>query len=538
MSNNDINKNFPVFTEFKYPVIHSANNSLIEELISNTPRKDLIFHFKPQMNMNNILLNMNNFPQLLMSDLKSPNKFSSLSLRKKEDIFDPSLFINGYNSSNKNNNNSEFDQEKINSNLYFNSKKKTAKKKLLGKKRLFKYILSSEKKIKNEGNKNIDITQISLHGYHLINLQIIENIYEIKNHNIPKTLIKLLNKKYKYFKLLHLNNSYSKNKEYNLDKINLTLMELQENNLDYYKKETDSINIIKNYCDDMNKEIEKIKNNYINKKRIIFVTKSILLLELLIRNCNLFTNYILKKINQNQINDNNKNTNIYINNTNANSQKISQLSNTITPKFILIPPKPSIQNINNKPFINSLPENNNSTSKKTLLGNTNTNSKNLTENNIFINKQKTLFRAKIPLMNTYKCDFCDRVFKNGQALGGHISQSHPKQSNKYKQKIEIRNSRTDRRELLYEAKRRLFKSYHIDYEYLLKNKRKNEIKMFTKVHKNEYKKELLYLKSIQRNESYNIPNSNDDINIKKILNTSFTNSNDNNKKIIEQNQEK
>ena len=148
MSNNDINKNFPVFTEFKYPVIQSANNSLIEELISNTPRKDLIFHFKPQMNMNNILLNMNNFPQLLMSDLKSPNKFSSLSLRKKEDIFDPSLFINGYNSSNKNNNNSEFDQEKINSNLYFNSKKKTAKKKLLGKKRLFKYILSSEKKNK------------------------------------------------------------------------------------------------------------------------------------------------------------------------------------------------------------------------------------------------------------------------------------------------------------------------------------------------------------------------------------------------------
>ena len=83
MSNNDINKNFPVFTEFKYPINHSLNNSLTGDIISNTPRKDLFFHFKPQMNMNNILLNMNNYPQLLMSDLKSPNKFSSLSLKKK-----------------------------------------------------------------------------------------------------------------------------------------------------------------------------------------------------------------------------------------------------------------------------------------------------------------------------------------------------------------------------------------------------------------------------------------------------------------------
>ena len=119
-------------------------------------------------------------------------------------------------------------------------------------------------------------------------------------------------------------------------------------------------------------------------------------------------------------------------------------------------------------------------------------------------------------MNTYKCDFCERVFKNGQALGGHISQSHPKQSNKYKQKIEIRNSRTDRRELLYEARRRLFSAYNIDLDYLLKNKRKNEIKMFIKVHKNEYKKELIYLKSNQRNESYNIQNINNEVNSKNI----------------------
>jgi len=41
--------------------------------------------------------------------------------------------------------------------------------------------------------------------------------------------------------------------------------------------------------------------------------------------------------------------------------------------------------------------------------------------------------------DTYKCDFCDRIFKNGQALGGHISQSHPNQSSKYKRLNEYSN---------------------------------------------------------------------------------------------------
>ena len=144
------------------------------------------------------------------------------------------------------------------------------------------------------------------------------------------------------------------------------------------------------------------------------------------------------------------------------------------------------------------------------------------ENNILITKPKTaLFKANIPMVNTYKCDFCDRIFKNGQALGGHISQSHPKQSYKYKQKIEIRNSRTDRRELLYEARRRLFKGYNIDLDYLIKNKRKNEIKNFIKVHKVEYKKELNALKNYNNNININhittannqiIDNNNSDIN--------------------------
>lgn len=123
MSNIDINKNYTVYTDFKYPINQSLNNNLIEGRVSNTPHKDLFFHLKPQMNMNNFFLNMNNIPQILMSDFKSPNKFSSFSLKKKEDLFDPSIFNNGYNTSNKDIS-SEFEPEKNNSNLYFNNKKK------------------------------------------------------------------------------------------------------------------------------------------------------------------------------------------------------------------------------------------------------------------------------------------------------------------------------------------------------------------------------------------------------------------------------
>lgn len=83
MSNIDINKNYTVYTDFKYPINQSLNNNLIEGRVSNTPHKDLFFHLKPQMNMNNFFLNMNNIPQILMSDFKSPNKFSSFSLKKR-----------------------------------------------------------------------------------------------------------------------------------------------------------------------------------------------------------------------------------------------------------------------------------------------------------------------------------------------------------------------------------------------------------------------------------------------------------------------
>ena len=46
MSNNDINKDFQAYTEFKYTLNQSLNNSLIEDIASNTPRKDFFFPLK------------------------------------------------------------------------------------------------------------------------------------------------------------------------------------------------------------------------------------------------------------------------------------------------------------------------------------------------------------------------------------------------------------------------------------------------------------------------------------------------------------
>ena len=210
MSSKDTNKNCLSYPELKFPLLHSFNNSLIEDMPSHTPQKDFFLHFKPQLNMSNLLLNVNNGSNI------SPNKYS----------FDRRLFINDYNSGNKNSN-SGFDHEKMNINsLIFFNNSTVKEKKFVGKKRKFKYILSSEKKLKTIGNnimkndnKNINIKQISLHGHHLLNLDLIQNIndIDIKNISFPKKLIKLITKKYKYFSLIFKKNCPKK--EYNLEKL-------------------------------------------------------------------------------------------------------------------------------------------------------------------------------------------------------------------------------------------------------------------------------------------------------------------------------
>ena len=215
-----------------------------------------------------------------------------------------------------------------------------------------------------------------------------------------------MKKKFPFLNIIS-NKTDKKEIEVNLNKINLSLEELKENNLDYFQNENDCEKILQNYWDEMQNILEKIKSDYLSKKKTIYISKNILLLELLIRNWNLFTNYIIAKYSQENNNLNNNNI---------------QENNFPLGKFILFSTKQTIPLTKKKFFAENLPENHTTTTKKEniLILNENNNINNISS----LNKQKTtLFKAKIPSSNEYKCDFCERVFKNGQALGGHISQS-------------------------------------------------------------------------------------------------------------------
>jgi hypothetical protein len=46
------------------------------------------------------------------------------------------------------------------------------------------------------------------------------------------------------------------------------------------------------------------------------------------------------------------------------------------------------------------------------------------------------------------CKFCERSFKGGQALGGHVGKAHKNESEDYSKKMQVRESRQDVREIL------------------------------------------------------------------------------------------
>ena len=52
----------------------------------------------------------------------------------------------------------------------------------------------------------------------------------------------------------------------------------------------------------------------------------------------------------------------------------------------------------------------------------------------------------------YVCEFCGEVFAHGQALGGHMSRTHPRSSSAYNKKVQRRKEREVDRELLRLAK--------------------------------------------------------------------------------------
>lgn len=94
----------------------------------------------------------------------------------------------------------------------------------------------------------------------------------------------------------------------------------------------------------------------------------------------------------------------------------------------------------------------------------------------------------------YVCDICNEVFSNGQGLGGHMSRKHPNQSVKYKFKKETREKRNVKREIIYEAKRKIMKKYHENYDELMNSiEGRKLIKRICKENKDDYyriKKEI------------------------------------------------
>ena len=88
----------------------------------------------------------------------------------------------------------------------------------------------------------------------------------------------------------------------------------------------------------------------------------------------------------------------------------------------------------------------------------------------------------------YSCEVCMQKFNSGQGLGGHMSRKHPKASEKFNKKKEIRKRREEHRNILYEAKKKLLANFNFDYEELRKTPEgKKKIKEIVKKNKDIFK---------------------------------------------------
>lgn len=466
-------------------------------------------------------------------------------------------------------------------------------------------------KFKQEKNTNdthkVYLNQVISRRFNLLNFP----MYPTSDEDISVYLSKKFINENTYFNIdynyLPCPNTGFTKKE--LENLNINHLDLVDNKLDYYQSENNSYKIIHSFYKDIQNVIYDIQDNFLKKKENIFSEKDALTLQILIRNCNLFTNFLMQVhyekfpkiqklprfsksprkffkeknvkilINNNNLFENNNNNNsTNINNNNiANNQNINNINNTLTTTInngamqntsnnqlqstiintqnlpngdLFSGNKLDSNNListntytatsstkknsafkslsqlkvsspqkmrtplhsHNKPnrsnsLMNSGNNNNpNSALKRTTDSDKKNSSAKSKKSDIYYNinnslvnnfnskKGKKLFTAKTVEPTCYKCDFCKREFKNGQALGGHISQAHPQQSNKYKMKLYIRNSRTERREIIYTARQKLFQKYQINLDQLVENDEKKKIKEFLKLHKNEYKKILTYLK--------------------------------------------
>lgn len=113
----------------------------------------------------------------------------------------------------------------------------------------------------------------------------------------------------------------------------------------------------------------------------------------------------------------------------------------------------------------------------------------------------------------YKCDHCDAFYYTGQALGGHMSRTHPNLSVKYKLKKMVRDRRENQRNVLNEARKQLLNNYNLDYEDMRNDKiKKHIVKSFIRKHSAEYKEIVKKIKKqksqISKNKFHSIKSVN------------------------------
>eukprot|EP00826_Nyctotherus_ovalis_P010561 TRINITY_DN12777_c0_g1_i1.p1 TRINITY_DN12777_c0_g1~~TRINITY_DN12777_c0_g1_i1.p1 ORF type:complete len:299 (-),score=37.09 TRINITY_DN12777_c0_g1_i1:104-1000(-) len=83
-------------------------------------------------------------------------------------------------------------------------------------------------------------------------------------------------------------------------------------------------------------------------------------------------------------------------------------------------------------------------------------------------KNRNLPQQARKRVKPFMCKHCSMGFSKAQALGGHMSRTHPGESREYRQKKSIRKSREMERIKLLLAKRKFFESLNYDYDDLLK----------------------------------------------------------------------
>ena len=477
-SRNSINKNFVPFMNLQpisRPMCPNIKN-LNQFYDSNSK---LYFHPK-----NNYLLSEShkNKDPFNIFYLPNPND-NTVNFNKDIQVFSNDLSKTIQNQDNSNYLNISSSVKK--DNVLLNKKRKIKKIKKLN----HSYIKKKKKKIYDHqiiiNEDNYEINQISVNGCKIKYFPLFsdnKNLYSIEINN---KLINFLTKKFKSFKIINYSTEehdlFSENE---LKQINFSKELLKTKKVYFFNYTFNALDILLKFYSIFVKIFQKLNDLLEKDVKKIYFAYYLLKLQNTIRNYNDFANFLIEY----------KNNNEYIN-------EINEDLNSTKKKLTFTPIK------NNQTF---LPENipthtliNNSEDLATNLKDNKENNNSLILSNILCQKleKKILFKSKKITSSSFKCDFCERIFKNGQALGGHISQAHPNQSFKYKKKLNVRNNRKEKRDIILQARKNILKKYQIDYDYLMFNKKNKVIKEFINEHKGEYKKEINHLKKNKPNDS-------------------------------------